>query len=432
MQASRPSEGRAALGAPVPAKCPRCAAPVAGDYKFCPVCAYRLRIDPGDPPPAPPPSAWKSGFLAATILAAVLACVLLGVLLYRPDWLRSPSPAPAPFTPPPRSVVYATPAIGVDDLPKLLRELRPYEVVRYYEISKLIPRLPDVLDRLNDAFDNAGRHAESLFPGEKIPFMIDYALQATAYEITNHQYAEFLRDVEANPDHIPAYWRQDPSTMKDFSVLQHVPRAWLVAESGADSTTWRLADEARNLPVADVTFVDAMGFAEWVSARFHLEGAASLRLPASSEWIRAARGSAVERPTLGLEDERREWPWGTTQLIYACNNSTFWPGVGRAEYVHFEYADGGHGLTNEGLFAMAGNVAELALEEDLELVIGATPDTTYLKWRYKSESPKQVYACGGSFRSGIDDCQVTSTISLGTRERRDDVGFRLFSSAPPK
>ena len=431
MQASRPSEGRAALGAPVPAKCPRCSAPVAGDYKFCPVCAYRLRIDPGDPPPPPPTSPWKRGFLVATGVTAVFACVLVGVvLIYRPEWIQPRPPTTTTLPPAVRAGGYVAPAIGIDDVPKSMRQLKPEEIVRYYEIPKLIPRLPDVLDKLNDAFDPTNRHAETLFPGEEIPFKIDYAMQAGAFEITNHQYAEFVRDLEANPDRLPDYWRKDPVTMKDFSLLRHVPRAWLVADAGGEPTGWRLPDDARNLPVADVSFVDAVGFAQWASARFHLEGAASLRLPVSSEWLRAARGVPVERPAVEMGDERREWPWGTTQLIYACNNSTFWPGVGRAEYVHFEYAEGGHGLTNEGLFAMAGNVAEMAVEEDLELVLGETPEKTYLKWRYKSESPKQVYACGGSFRSGIDDCQVTSTISLGVRERRDDVGFRLFSSAP--
>jgi hypothetical protein len=75
---------------------------------------------------------------------------------------------------------------------------------------------------------------------------------------------------------------------------------------------------------------------------------------------------------------------------------------------------------------------EFALDTDVELVIGSTVDTTYVKWRYKTVSPTIVHACGGSFRAGIDDCQVTSKILLGARDRRDDVGFRLFSSAPPK
>jgi formylglycine-generating enzyme required for sulfatase activity len=438
VQASRSTEGRAAPGAPVPAKCPRCAAPVAGDYKFCPVCAYRLRIDPGDPLPRPPASPWKRGFLVASGLAVVFACATVGVLLYQPDWLpRRGPPAQTPTTWT-RSKSYANPAIGVDDIPGLLKPLKADEVVRYHKYFALSA---DDRERLNDAFDPVGRQAETLFKGELIPVRIDYALQATAYEITNHQYAQFIRDVEANADRIPEYWRQDATTIQDFSVLGHVPRGWLTSEGGAEPTGWALPDDARNYPVADISFVDAMGFAQWASARFSLQGRSSLRLPALDEWTRAARGRAVERAV--ESGEPREWPWGTTQLIYACNNSTFWQkGVGRPEYVHFEYTEGGLGATNEGLLAMAGNVAELAVDHDLELVLGPTVERTYMRWRYKTLEvqsdgtpvPPKIWAfeCGGSFRKGIDDCQVTSSSPIGVRARRDDVGFRLFSSAPEK
>src|SRR5947207_1605845 len=56
VQASKPTESLGAVspgaqGSPglppavEPSRCPRCSAQVLGDYKFCPTCAYRLRVD---------------------------------------------------------------------------------------------------------------------------------------------------------------------------------------------------------------------------------------------------------------------------------------------------------------------------------------------------------------------------------------------------
>lgn len=418
VQASRPSEGRAALGAPVPAKCPRCSAPVAGDYKFCPVCAFRLRIDPSDPLPVPPPSPWKRGFLVATALAVGLACVLVGEMLYQPSWLAPTQPATTPpltFT---RSTTYAFPPIGVDDIPRLMRDLQRDQIALFYPVSVLTES-----DRAK-LIARFGEDADKQFKDDLIPARIDYPSKAMAYETTNGMYADFLRDIEANPDRVPQYWRKDAEIGQvEFSLVNHVPRPWQVVDANGEPAGWRLADEARNLPVADVSFVDAVGFAQWASARFHLEGDAALRLPALLEWTRAARGAKTpEAEGQGL------WPWGTTRLVYACNNLSFWPTTGRPEFVHYEYREGGYGATNEGLYATAGNVREIALDHSLELVLGDTLEGSYLRWANWEKSPEMAWACGGSFRAGIDDCTVESRIPIDVRERRDDVGFRLFSS----
>ena len=53
--------------------CPRCYAPVGGDFKYCPECAYRLRASP---PPEPAPT--QAGRRGPFLLALSAALLLLG------------------------------------------------------------------------------------------------------------------------------------------------------------------------------------------------------------------------------------------------------------------------------------------------------------------------------------------------------------------
>src|SRR5262245_36365906 len=202
--------------------------------------------------------------------------------------------------------------------------------------------------------------------------------------------------------------------------MNHVPGPWITVDSIGERT-WHLDDADRNLPVTHVSFVDAQGFAEWASARLGLP----LRLPLVMEWVRAARS--------GKEDY--VWPWGKQRLVFACNNIAFDKEStsavdrgGRARPVHFVYAEGNGGATLEGLYGMAGNVAEWTFDHDVGVQFPALGEP-YLTWKPNPPGVETLYfACGGSFRSGIDDCQVESRERvLGTNAQRDDIGFRLVA-----
>ena len=63
--------------------CPRCATPVTGDFKYCPACAFRLKL--GTPEAPLPParaglSAWLLGVGALALLGGLVA---MGVVLFR-------------------------------------------------------------------------------------------------------------------------------------------------------------------------------------------------------------------------------------------------------------------------------------------------------------------------------------------------------------
>ena len=405
-----------ATGRPVPprgARCPRCETPVEGDYKFCPTCAFRLRAPEDDPlPPAPPTSSrWRSGFVGVSILAVVLAAAV-GTLLFHPEWIRSaerPAPVKAPVTSSARRFT-------VEDLRGWLVELDSNRVA--FRVS---------LDSVSSLTDAERATVAAQLQGE--PYLdakVYYALQVAAYETTCGQYAEFLHDLEAYPEHIPAIWWPDGHAGRpgdEPSILAHVPDAWILRDPNGTPIDWSLPEADANLPVTQVSYIDALGFCEWAEARLGID----LDLPYEMEWVRAARAGFLDHT----------WPWGDSEqkYIYACNNLAW--GSTRPLAVDYPYSEPTReiaGGTPEGLYAMAGNVREWAREHDFTLTPSLLPgsEPPSLTWLQRPSSEWGV-AMGGSFRSGIDDCQVDSRVQLPKRMKREelarlsDLGFRVVS-----
>ena len=182
--------------------------------------------------------------------------------------------------------------------------------------------------------------------------------------------------------------------------------------------SWNVALSDLNLPVTQVSYVDALGFCEWASARLGME----IRIPFAMEWVRAARGGRLEYA----------WPWGDRQLIYACNNSASW---GRPQYVHYVYSEPmpQGGLSPEGLYAMAGNVHEYALEHDLKIIERVMGEPPRVSWEQSERTSNRIWAYGGSFRRGIDNCTVDSREPyVKTDASHDDVGFRVVVRLQPR
>jgi formylglycine-generating enzyme required for sulfatase activity len=397
--------------------CPRCETPVTGDFKFCPSCAYRLR--PGEPAlEEPAPSSSRLGtallFLGAGALLAGL--VGFGVLLFGERGTPHPTPTSSPVL---------RRALTVRDIPEMLVSLPEGE--RWIDLVKI--------------------------PIEPFRMM--------RFEVTRGQWAEFLRDLEKNPDHVPqllrGWWNtQDPDL---GAHLQSYVRAWwsqvaahleatqrpvdmppelvvwervrekvgdeppkevvrtsplderygllcLVPPSWIDVTTfndftWRMPHEAQGAILPENLPVSEIS---WFDAVAFSTWASErlgldLRLPTPLEWTQAARAG-----------RKVEYPWGDEPLVFACNSANY--GKPRPLAVDFVYGE--HpGYTPEGIYAMAGNVGE---------------------WTHPGRTAEghegwEAAWYGGSFRRNLDDCTVFSQVTEWKGDRFDDVGFRLRAPA---
>jgi formylglycine-generating enzyme required for sulfatase activity len=380
-------------------RCPRCDAPITGDYKFCPACALRLKASPQDAPLPAQRSRWKTGFLVASVAAGLLLCALVGILLFHPSWIEK---VPAPAPPPLEIASLAEPPFTVASIPENLQEIPPG--YSYRLPLDAFPSLPvEEQERLRT------QYGENL----QVAGWISYPMRVLRYEVTRGQYAEFVADVEAHRDRIPHVWlesdqRADP---RDVDVFEHIPESWVVTDSDGAPVSWSVAKREMNLPVAQVSYVDALGFCEWASARLGLD----LRIPFAMEWMRAARAG----------DLSIRFPWGNPLLLYACNNLG---SFGRPQYVHFSYGEPlpGRGATKEDLYAMAGNLREYALDHDVQIERQIQGPPTFT-WRPWPTTRNTVWGFGGSFRTGIEDCTVESKQIYRKSDREnDDVGFRVI------
>ncbi|MHC5012493.1 MAG: formylglycine-generating enzyme family protein, partial [Planctomycetota bacterium] len=182
-----------------------------------------------------------------------------------------------------------------------------------------------------------------------------------------------------------------------------------------------LPEGTENFPVTEISWHDAMGFAEWASKRI----GEPLRLPLEEEWYRAGHG-------MGKDWKKYRYPWGEDALRYACNNLNFWGeiDVPRPQTVDYRYSQR-DGTTPEGLWAMSGNAAEWAMNWIAEKRDNGTPDDPtddFFVPQLDPEARADAPTMGGSFLDGIGDCTVDSysVRRLDKRTRRVNVGFRLW------
>jgi formylglycine-generating enzyme required for sulfatase activity len=397
--------------------CPRCGAAIGGDYKFCPACAFRLRSGEAPAPDAERKGRRRSAFLGATIAIAAISAAILGLVLFHPGWFRSePDPSASRE---PASSNYFAPAITVAQIPENL-----VEIPSGFAFEASLDALPASYQQVWD--DVRARHPEI----ERLAAYTWYPMRVSRYEVTRGQYEECLRDVLAHPDHLPPAWRREldehAAPLADL-VLAHTPTSWRQTASDGTST-WSLPELDRNLPVVEVSCLDAQSFCQWASARLGIR----IRLPVAMEWVRAARGGM----------QKYLWPWGESPLVYACNNVD--SSYGRPLWVHFRYGEppgaGGGGATPEGLFAMAGNVAEWALDHELvpqmtgpgPALLNPHPPTLGWVPFPLDRAPTTALAYGGSFRTGIRDCQVDVYRRYEASDAsRGDVGFRVVHIPEP-
>jgi len=403
-------------------RCPRCDSPTAGDFKFCPTCAFRLRTSLADPAPAAPPARpTRLPLFLAGLAGAVLVAALVGVglLLTRPEWFGRRALRAAP--PSPDLPLGERHVYTVADIPDQLIGLD----ANGYAYSYPLADVDGLSDDEKASIEQTLRSTRQATEGDaSLDAIVPYRFQILRTEVTRGEYEEFLRDIDEHRDRVPTIWLEwdRKSSPLDLDLLAHVPPSWIRSGAGTASAEWGVDDTAKNLPVAQVSYVDAIGFCEWAGKRLNL----ALSLPFEMEWIRAARPQSTPEG----EPVWTAWPWGVTsvRLTFACNSLSYWlPNPGQAQIVDFPYPEGNGGATAEGVLCLAGNVREWAVGHDVRVLPRLLDHPPQLTWETTPQSRRSrtAPACGGSFRTGIDDCQVDSRETYLKTERRDDVGFRI-------
>jgi len=274
---------------------------LAGAFKYCPNCAYRLR-----PEIVPPrPSLEKRPAVMARLVALggylAFASMLLLVLYAGFNLFRQPDTGPETQ---PRVILTRDPGC----LPLNARSFRHVDSGEaWYGVHV------------------AAEEAEEPVLPEL--FQVDDGFDLCIYEVTNDQYYEFLQD-RARKGNRPA-----PEWL--------FPKGW-ARSTGKPGVRKIYARRAGNLPVMEVYYQAALEFCAWYWEEKLKDPDLIVDLPTPLEYLRAARGDAF----------RNNFPWG--HLIDQ-------PGArARLDNGPLPVMDQevGQYPADDGFFALVGNAAE--------------------------------------------------------------------------
>jgi formylglycine-generating enzyme required for sulfatase activity len=189
--------------------------------------------------------------------------------------------------------------------------------------------------------------------------------ELAATQVTNAEYAQFLRDTAALP---PPFW-EDPHF--------NDPRQ----------------------PVTGVSWFEAVRYGEWLSA----QTGKRYRLPTEAEWERAARGIL----------EQRNFPWGDDPPQSLPNYASRW--LDGPEPVA-RYAP-----NTFGLFDICDNVHEWCADWYDPGYYGVSPEHN----PGGPESGKRKASRGGSWRHHIKVARCSARSSIPPEFQYADYGFRI-------
>jgi sulfatase modifying factor 1 len=197
------------------------------------------------------------------------------------------------------------------------------------------------------------------------------AFLLAAFQVTNAEYANFLRDTASHP---PPFWTD--------SALNHPEQ-----------------------PVVGVSWHEAVGYCEWLSAN----DGKHFRLPTEAEWELAARG--------GNRDQGALYPWGDTppQELpdYAQRCDAYWKfgpePVGRAEPNAY------------GLYNMCDNVHEWCSDWYAADYYAASHERN----PQGPETGVRRASRGGSWRHHIKVSRCAARSSIPPEFQYADYGFRV-------
>lgn len=191
------------------------------------------------------------------------------------------------------------------------------------------------------------------------------AFQLAATQVTNAEYAHFLRSTGSQP---PPFW-----TDKNFSDPQQ--------------------------PVTGVSWFDANDYCQWLSSQTGL----AYRLPSEAEWERAARGDL----------EQQDFPWGNDPPQSLPDYATRWQ-TGPEPVAR--YAPNAFGLYN-----ICDNVHEWCSDWYDPNYYAISPDHNP-----RGPEPGQRKASrGGSWRHHVKIARCSARSSIPPEFQYADYGFRL-------
>lgn len=455
--------------------CPRCGAAVAGDFKFCPTCAYRLKkgTTPVEPDVAPRPRSVASLLLAVSAALFVALLAVIGVWIFRDQ-----TPVRTPYSNPAFTTAIPVEGLTVETLPRYMRRV-PEGVASFFQetdeegngIGEWLPKHVGALDALiyevpRSFYAEFCADARRRTDGDVAPFPalasiwapktkeeMDYArlyLAAWLWDFTKPRVtaADERRPLPANVlDLLPEEarkkladlpQREDAKPIDDFTaampfpwtsrlgLLLLAPPSW-VSVNQWDEFVVEMPHGTGSLPVTEVTWSDACAFAEWATLR--TGGAVKYRLPVAGEWVRIAHGN---HPPGGASDEMAwDFPWGKTLLRHACNNAELYGGMREPSLqpVGLPYRDvdatGVHdGTTVDGIFDMSGNAREWVLFETPQRVNGV------YRVHYDTAADSALRTTptyGGSYLMRLDGCRIVPYVDQYKFVRHADLGFRLVA-----
>ncbi len=220
-----------------------------------------------------------------------------------------------------------------------------------------------------------------------------------AFETTNSQFEAFVEDT--------GY--QTTAELTGFGHVLNLQTGVAGPVQGAD---WRhpsgLDSEIvgrGNLPVVQISWRDALAYAEW----------AGLRLPTEAEWEYAARAGLLNQV----------YPWGTQELVNGRHQANYWqgrfpdtesPNDGFAQLAEI----GRFAANRRGIHDMAGNVREWTNDRYANDYYQISP----LKNPLGPISGDQRVARGGSWASTTDQIVVWARTALSHGYSDNMTGFR--------
>ena len=202
------------------------------------------------------------------------------------------------------------------------------------------------------------------------------------YPITNAQYAAYIKTSGASP---PSYWEGGG----DFAIVY-------------ESALWQggqLSPVIEDHPVVCISWVDAMTFCSWLSRKIKK----LVRLPAESEWEKAARGT-----------DGRIYPWGNKwdSRRLNCSENTFGETTPVGKFS--PTGDSPYGCSD-----MAGNVWEWTLSITGEYPYQRADGREDLN---NQEAPRVLRGGAFNFRQRYMRCTARAWY---TPDTRDIYGFRI-------
>ena len=196
------------------------------------------------------------------------------------------------------------------------------------------------------------------------------AFSIDRYEVTNHQYQQFVLATGHRKPGLPARYAKSGGKMKGV-----------------------------NQPVVYVSWDDASEYCRWKGKR----------LPTEAEWEKAMRGA-----------DGRLWPWGDKEQSNGAN----WARVQDGYEVSASVGSFQTDRSPYGIMDGAGNVIEW---------VGDWYDETYYKSSPEQNPPSPEYGTyrvlrGGSYTTTGGDVRITSRSKMMPDFRDETIGFRCASS----